>query len=276
MAKTINAKEILADIKAGMDDSALMEKYGLSEKGLQSLFEKLTYAGALKQREPEKRPSGPHKVIEYTWKCPACGKPQTKRSDQCPECGKIGSRIKTQSPEQVEEIEGRRSEGGPDPSSRKTFQDFLGKISVASSPALDKVKTILRKPYVAAIAGAAIMLLVTVVFFGLHRRGGEAVQSKVVTSRTNQALNPPFIDACRNGDENLVKTLWKRGADTNAEERCDTPLLVASVKGHKSIVRFLLKNGADPNLRNSCSGSAPLHAAAVLLYMQRLLVTAQT
>jgi len=38
--KTINATEILADIKAGMDDSALMEKYQLFEKGLQSVFQK--------------------------------------------------------------------------------------------------------------------------------------------------------------------------------------------------------------------------------------------
>jgi hypothetical protein len=46
--KTINAKEILTDLKAGMDNTALMEKYGLSEKGLQSLFKKLTDAGVLK------------------------------------------------------------------------------------------------------------------------------------------------------------------------------------------------------------------------------------
>jgi Mor family transcriptional regulator len=38
MAKrTINAKDILADIKAGMNNAALMEKYGLSEKGLRSV-----------------------------------------------------------------------------------------------------------------------------------------------------------------------------------------------------------------------------------------------
>jgi len=33
--KTIIAKEILADLKAGMNNTAIMEKYGLSEKGLQ-------------------------------------------------------------------------------------------------------------------------------------------------------------------------------------------------------------------------------------------------
>ncbi len=49
--KIINAKEILADIKAGTNDAALMEKYGLSEKGLQSLFKMLVDAGVLKNSE---------------------------------------------------------------------------------------------------------------------------------------------------------------------------------------------------------------------------------
>ncbi|MGO9572349.1 MAG: hypothetical protein ACLP5H_32945 [Desulfomonilaceae bacterium] len=53
--RTINVKEILADIKAGMDDSALMEKYGISEKGLNKVFKKLTDAGVLKQRLQDMR-----------------------------------------------------------------------------------------------------------------------------------------------------------------------------------------------------------------------------
>jgi hypothetical protein len=43
MAKrTINAKEIWADIKAAMDNAALMEKYHLTDKSIQSVFKKLT------------------------------------------------------------------------------------------------------------------------------------------------------------------------------------------------------------------------------------------
>jgi|GEM_PF-1346393 len=191
MAKeTINAKEILVDIKAGMDNAALMEKYQLSEKGLQNLFKKLEDAGVLKQREPEKRPSGPHKVIQYTWKCPACGKPQTRRSDECPECGRIGSRIKTELSEQVEEIKDAGTRGEYYVSGGNGLQEAQERIHETSSGALDKVKTMLRKPYVAAIAGAAIMLVVVVVFFGVHRRGGEPVQSKVATSNPSKVETP--------------------------------------------------------------------------------------
>ena len=56
MAKrTISAKEILTDIKAGMDDAALMQRYGLPEKNLQSVFKKLVDAGVLENSELDKQ-----------------------------------------------------------------------------------------------------------------------------------------------------------------------------------------------------------------------------
>ncbi|MBI5569621.1 MAG: hypothetical protein HY914_06710 [Desulfomonile tiedjei] len=48
MAKPkIDAKSVLDDIRSGLDDAALMQKYNLSAKGLQSLFGKLVKAGLL-------------------------------------------------------------------------------------------------------------------------------------------------------------------------------------------------------------------------------------
>jgi PilZ domain len=46
--RRIKAKEALADIRAGMDDVALMKKYSLSAEGLQSLFTQLGEAGIIK------------------------------------------------------------------------------------------------------------------------------------------------------------------------------------------------------------------------------------
>jgi hypothetical protein len=51
----LSAKQVLADIRAGMDDSAMMEKYGLSPKGLQSLFAKLLGKGVIDQSEIDRR-----------------------------------------------------------------------------------------------------------------------------------------------------------------------------------------------------------------------------
>jgi len=47
-SKKIDAKTILADIEAGMSDSALMEKYKLSAVGLESLLGKLRKTGIIR------------------------------------------------------------------------------------------------------------------------------------------------------------------------------------------------------------------------------------
>jgi hypothetical protein len=52
---TIPSQEAVADIRGGMDDAALMKKYGISAKGLQSLFSKLTAAGLITKGEMDER-----------------------------------------------------------------------------------------------------------------------------------------------------------------------------------------------------------------------------
>lgn len=82
--KTVNAREILKDIKAGMDNTALIRKYQLSEKGLHSVFKKLVDSGALKQEDLDSRLAshdGP----------PPASKPKNSGAPElhvCPKCGK--------------------------------------------------------------------------------------------------------------------------------------------------------------------------------------------
>ncbi|MGB6065528.1 MAG: hypothetical protein WBG50_12015 [Desulfomonilaceae bacterium] len=59
--RTIKAKEILADINAGMDDARLMDKYTITAKGLESVVAKLSAAGLLKDR---KLGAGSHELSE--------------------------------------------------------------------------------------------------------------------------------------------------------------------------------------------------------------------
>ena len=47
----VDAKEALADIRSGLSDSELSEKYSLSAVGLQSLFSKLLAAGLITEAE---------------------------------------------------------------------------------------------------------------------------------------------------------------------------------------------------------------------------------
>jgi uncharacterized protein (DUF433 family) len=51
----IKARDAVRDIRSGMTDSGLMEKYGLSAKGLQSVFLKLLEAKAITQAEMNQR-----------------------------------------------------------------------------------------------------------------------------------------------------------------------------------------------------------------------------
>jgi rubrerythrin len=95
MAKrTMNAKEFLADIKTGMDDAHLMEKYRLSRDLLQSVFEKLVDMGLLNRHDLEKRTLMSEKSFAIAWECPACGIPQPKEYNECPRCGIIAAKFK--------------------------------------------------------------------------------------------------------------------------------------------------------------------------------------
>ena len=55
--REVKAKEAIRDIRSGMDDIALMEKYKLNDKGLRSLFRRLLAAGLVTADEIDGRDS---------------------------------------------------------------------------------------------------------------------------------------------------------------------------------------------------------------------------
>jgi hypothetical protein len=57
-ATRVNAQEAARDIRAGMDDFALMRKYQVSTKGLSSLFKKLMDVGLIQQIDLDRRNIG--------------------------------------------------------------------------------------------------------------------------------------------------------------------------------------------------------------------------
>ncbi len=130
MAKRqLNAREILQDIRSGMDDTPLMEKYNLSAQGLHSAFNKLIAAGVLKRAELDQRTRPSAEAAKTAWKCPACGKPQFREDEECPDCGVIASRFLKQQKEKRnrEEEEQIRSEKvKPDTSQQP--QDYKSRV----------------------------------------------------------------------------------------------------------------------------------------------------
>ncbi|MFH0824677.1 MAG: hypothetical protein V2B18_18130 [Pseudomonadota bacterium] len=63
---TLDAKQILKDIRAGMDDQGLMDKYRLSPKGLAGVFAKLVKAGVLDQPGIDRRRKPRPKAVAVT------------------------------------------------------------------------------------------------------------------------------------------------------------------------------------------------------------------
>ena len=53
--KTLSAKAVVADIRAGLSNEELMGKYNLSPKGLDSLFSKLVRAELVTETEVRQR-----------------------------------------------------------------------------------------------------------------------------------------------------------------------------------------------------------------------------
>ncbi len=86
--RKITAREVLKDIRAGMDDAALMRKYQLSAQGLQSVLNKMVQAGIVDEEELDARvPLSDRTVDIGLFICPACGNIQGREFIECPRCG---------------------------------------------------------------------------------------------------------------------------------------------------------------------------------------------
>ena len=62
--REIRARDVVADIRAGIDDVGLMAKYRLSSRGLDRLFGKLVAAGLISRTEWTARKTGHEETVE--------------------------------------------------------------------------------------------------------------------------------------------------------------------------------------------------------------------
>jgi hypothetical protein len=94
--KTIKAKELLADIRAGWDDASLMKKYGFSRGGILKALNRLLWEGLLSPSELADRRSLAKTIYMPVFECGSCGDVQFSKVEKCPRCG---ARMKTLSGE---------------------------------------------------------------------------------------------------------------------------------------------------------------------------------
>ena len=82
----IPAKELIEDIRKGLDDGALMAKYQLSLHVLQRLFKQLIDRGFIRQEDIEQR--------LHVLTCPACRWSSQEVFEACPRCGVIVAKFR--------------------------------------------------------------------------------------------------------------------------------------------------------------------------------------
>ena len=119
--RLVNAHQAAADVKAGMGDRELMEKYKLSAKGLQDLLDQLLTAGLLSPSEVDRSSTWVDSTVDLmgilkdlgmdrtpkregagsraVTRCSACGAPQTMEFDECPICGADLTQSRAEAPE---------------------------------------------------------------------------------------------------------------------------------------------------------------------------------
>ena len=93
--RTISTKEILADIKAGMDDAGLMEKYWLSGKiSAKSFREARRYGRVEGDTTWRKEPSCLKNPLQLLGNARLVAYLKPKAYDECPRCGVIAAKFK--------------------------------------------------------------------------------------------------------------------------------------------------------------------------------------
>ena len=99
MAKhKVNAREFLADIRAGTDDAGLMHKYGLSSRQIISVVSKLIWQGLLPHDELARRRSLAKTVYMPIYKCSSCKEVAYTEFEQCPHCGALMKNLNERKP----------------------------------------------------------------------------------------------------------------------------------------------------------------------------------
>ena len=87
-----------------------------------------------------------------------------------------------------------------------------------------------------AMQGGETAMMEHLLELGADKNGNDSSSSSAeLRGRT------PLLEACRSGNEDAVKLLVTRGADTSSA------VAIAAAEGHTHIVRYLLEHGADPS-----------------------------
>lgn len=118
--RRISGNELVKDIRNGMDDAAIIEKYQISHDRLETFLSKLIKAGVLTQVEIDAR----KRLLEseVLFECPACGSKNTDYFEECPACGIVISKFERRTGKKYLD---RKTEGEPPSRASQHVSDSL-------------------------------------------------------------------------------------------------------------------------------------------------------
>ncbi len=114
--RTISAKRILKDVRAGFHDDYLCEKYRITPRTLQYIFRKLVQAGLMTDLEFYERSRLTESDVFRAFseeadgilRCPGCGQTLPEHGGECIFCLTVDSTMKTSPPSEVFDDPGHR------------------------------------------------------------------------------------------------------------------------------------------------------------------------
>jgi uncharacterized protein len=233
----ISAKDVLNDIRAGLDDTALMEKYHLSAIHLESLFKQLVQAGVLKQSELDCRAPLFEGTVEVVFAFPAFEEPRAKEL-----AGLLIDAAKKGLVTRVREI----LQKGADVNARGTW-GMTALMWAASKGHVDVVRVLLDKGAdVNARANNESTALMWTAFAG-HRHLVKLLLDRgaQIDARSNCGRTA-LISAAFNGHREVVKMLLQMGAESGIkDEEGRAALAYAAGRGHHEVKEMLLAHQQD-------------------------------
>jgi ankyrin repeat protein len=240
MAKPkISGTKLLNDIRSGLSDEALKEKYHLSERGLHYLLTRLAEAGLITEIEFYERTSlsetglnGPTKTIgPSVLTCHVCGSEIPDGSATCPYCEVLeknlsGTLILDPADTDPDAVNG------------------TGDISLDSE----------------LLSDSRTLVPLSCQDYGMQERSVACGAQSATAAESHDTT--ALLRAASRGNREVVADLLDKGVLVDARSKyLNTALMRAAFREHLDVAELLLNRGADVNAQNSRGNSALILAA---------------
>jgi ankyrin repeat protein len=229
----INAREVVNDIRSGMDDAALMEKYRLSAANLQVLFDKLVQAGVIKQSELDHRLPMFEGTVEVVFKFPEVDESRAKE---------LGEQLIQASKRGVPREAARLVDRGANLNAKGTW-GMTPLMWAASKGHAEVVRLLLERGADAnAAANNSSTALMWTAFAGHNDLVKLLIERGAAINLQSNCGRTALISAAFNGHLDVVKLLLESGAQPNIkDEEGRTAIDYAIGRGHREVRDVILR-----------------------------------